>query len=67
MQVFVGNEPPERHMCRQESVIELGLETDKHGVDWIYLSQDREKWQEAVVSTVMNFHISVSEGNLLSR
>jgi len=32
---------------------ELGWED----MDWIYLTEDRDKWQ-AVVNTIINFHVS---------
>jgi hypothetical protein len=37
----------------------MGLEWILGGVDWIRLSQDRDRWR-AVVSAVMNLRVSLS-------
>ena len=37
-------------------------ETECEGVEWINLTQDRDKWQ-AVVKTVMNLHVPLNGGN----
>jgi hypothetical protein len=43
------------------SVKEIGSE----GVDWINVAQDRNKWQ-ALVNTVMNFHVQQNAMNFLA-
>jgi hypothetical protein len=42
----------ERIILIRMGVREVGWE----GVDWMYLTQDRDQWQ-TVVSTVMNLHV----------
>jgi len=34
-------------------------------LDWIYVAQDRDKWQ-AIVNTVMNIRVSQNEDNFLT-
>jgi hypothetical protein len=49
-----GKRPLGRPRCRWEDVIRMDLkEIGLGGVDWIRLSQDRDRWR-AVVSAVMN-------------
>ena len=43
----------------------LFMEVDWEDMDWIYLAQDREKWQ-AVVNEVINLRVSSNSVNFLS-
>jgi hypothetical protein len=52
-----GERPLERPRCRWEDGIRMDLrETGWGSVDWIHLSQDRDRWR-ALVDTVMNLRI----------
>jgi hypothetical protein len=52
-----GKRPLGRPRCRWEDGISMDLrETDLGGVDWIRLSQDRDRWR-AVVIAVMNLRV----------
>jgi hypothetical protein len=52
-----GKRPPGRPRRRWEDGIIMYLrETGLVGVDWIRLSQDRDRWR-AVVSAVMNLRV----------
>jgi hypothetical protein len=44
-------------MCRWEDNIKMDLmEIELEGVDWIHLSQNRDRWR-ALVNTVMNLQV----------
>jgi hypothetical protein len=52
-----GKRPPGRPRRKWEDGIRMNLrETGVGGVDWIRLSQDRDRWR-AVVSAVMNLGV----------
>jgi hypothetical protein len=52
-----GKRPLGRPRCRWEDVVRMDLrEIGLGGVDWIRLSQDRDRWR-AVVSAVMNLRV----------
>jgi hypothetical protein len=52
-----GKKPPGRPRRRWKDGIRMDLrEIGLGGVDWIRLSQDRDRWQ-AVVSAVMNLRV----------
>jgi hypothetical protein len=52
-----GNRPLGRPRCRWEDGIRMDLrEIGWRGVDWIRLSQDRDRWR-AVVIAVMNLRV----------
>jgi hypothetical protein len=52
-----GKRPLERPRRRWENGIRMDLrEIGLRGVDWIRLSQDRDRWR-AVVSAVMNLRV----------
>jgi hypothetical protein len=54
-----GRSPPGRPRRRWEDWIRMDLrEIGLRGVDWIRLSQDRDRWR-AVVSAVMNLRVIV--------
>jgi hypothetical protein len=54
-----GKRPLERHQCRWEDGIKMGLrEIGSGGVEWIHLAQDRDRWQ-AVLNAVMNLQVLV--------
>jgi hypothetical protein len=55
--VLVGKRPPGRPKRRWEDGIRMDIrEIGLGGVDWIRLSQDRDRWW-AVVSAVMNLRV----------
>jgi hypothetical protein len=52
-----GKRPLGRHRCRWEDNIRMGLrETERKGVDWIHVGQDRDQWR-FLVNTVMNLRV----------
>jgi hypothetical protein len=52
-----GKRPLGRPRCRWEDGIRMDLrEIGLGGVDWIRLSQDRDRWR-AIVSAVMNLQV----------
>jgi hypothetical protein len=52
-----GKRPLGRPRCRWEHGVRMDLrEIGLGGVDWIRLSQDRDRWR-AVVSAVMNLRV----------
>ena len=52
-----GKRPPGRSRCRWEENIKMDLqEFGCGGMDWIHLSQDRDRWR-AVVNAVMNLRV----------
>jgi hypothetical protein len=52
-----GKRPLGRPRCRWEDGIRMDLRENGFGdVDWIRLSQDRDRWR-AVVSAVMNLRV----------
>jgi hypothetical protein len=61
----------ERDQCgrprhRWEDNIKMDLqEFGCGGMDWIYLTQDRDRWR-ALVNTVMNNRVPQNEGNFLT-
>jgi hypothetical protein len=61
--VLVGKPEGKRQLGRPRRRLEDGIrmdlrEIDLGGVDWIRLSQDRDRWR-AVVSAVMNLRVLV--------
>jgi hypothetical protein len=59
--VLVGKPEGKRPLERPKSRWDDGLKMDLRdigwgGVDWIYLAQDRDRWQ-AVVNEVMNLRV----------
>jgi hypothetical protein len=59
---LVGKPDGTRHLrrsrCRWEDTIKIYLQEVGLGVDWIYLAQDRHRWQ-AVVNAVMNLCVPI--------
>jgi hypothetical protein len=54
-----GKRPLERTRRRWENGIKMDLrEIGWGGVEWIYLTQDRDRWRD-VVNTVMNLRVLV--------
>jgi hypothetical protein len=52
-----GKRPLRRPTCRWEDNIRMDLrEIGWEGVDWIHLTQDRDKWK-ALVNTIMNLWV----------
>jgi len=52
-----GKRPLGRHSCRWEDNIKMDLqEVGCEGMDWIEVTQDRDRWR-ALVSTVMNLRV----------
>jgi hypothetical protein len=61
-----GMRPTGRPRCRWEDNIRMDLrEIGWEYVDWMHLTQDRDKWR-AVVNTVMNSRILLKVGNFLT-
>jgi len=61
-----GKRPLERHRHRWEDNIKMDLqEVGCGGMDWIEPAQDRDSWR-ALVSAVMNIHVSLNAGNLMT-
>jgi hypothetical protein len=61
-----GKRPLGRPRCRWEDGIRMDLrEIGLGGVDWIRLSQDRDRWR-TVVSAVMNLRVLAPRGWLVS-
>ena len=61
-----GKRPLGRPRRRWEDDIKMDLqEMGCGGMDWIELSQDRDRWR-ALVNVVMNLRISYNVGNFLS-
>jgi hypothetical protein len=52
-----GKRPLGRPECRWYDNIKMDLrEIDWNGMDWIHLTQDRDRWM-ALVNTVMNLRV----------
>jgi hypothetical protein len=63
---FKGKNPLKRPRHRWENRIKMDLrDINWEDVEWIHLDQDRDKWQ-ALVSTMKNLRILVSQGWLVS-
>jgi hypothetical protein len=68
--VLVGNPEGKRPLGRPRRRCEDGIRMDLReiglgGVDWVRLSQDRDRWR-AVVSAVMNLRILAPRSKLVS-
>ena len=51
-----GKRPLEMPWCRWEDNIKMDLQEVGWGMDWIELTQDRDRWQ-ALVNGVMNLRV----------
>jgi hypothetical protein len=60
-----GKRPLGRPRRRWEDSIKMDLQEVRCGdIDWIELSQDRDRWR-ALVKAVMNFRVSIKWGEFL--
>ena len=60
-----GKRPLGRPRCRWEDNIKMDFQEVGRGCgDWMELTQDRDRWR-ALVSTVMNFRVSIKCGEFL--
>jgi hypothetical protein len=63
---YEGKRPFRRPRCRLEDNIRMDLrEIGWQYVDWMYMVQDRNKWQ-AFMNTVMNLQVPYKAGNFLT-
>ena len=61
-----GKRPLERHRRRWEDNIKTDLQEVGCGsMDWIELSQDRDRWRE-LVNAVMSLRVTKNTGNFLT-
>ena len=61
-----GKRPLERHRLRWEDYIKMDLQEVGCGyMDWIELTQDRDRWR-ALVSAVMNLQVQSNAGDFLT-